>query len=237
DQALACVQQASANARDLAHAFPLGFALTIGELHVHQLRREPDAMRATLRQLETLSPNVDQGILHLWMTIIRGWLTTVEDHDPAGLPPMQQIFDRGEITDTQGGSAYIYLLLAEAYLALGQVETAHTTLEHNLAHINETGLRFFEAETLRRQGEVLRKLNRPGDAETYFQRAIAVAQEQAARSWELRAMMSLYKLRQAEGPQTELTTARQQLAEIYDWFTEGFDTPDLQEAAALLRQV
>lgn len=82
----------------------------------------------------------------------------------------------------------------------------------------------------------LRRLGRTAKAETCFQEALTAAREQAAKAWELRAALSLCRLYQAEGPPAAYQTARAQLAGVYAWFTEGFDTLDLQEAAALLAE-
>jgi predicted ATPase len=92
-----------------------------------------------------------------------------------------------------------------------------------------------EPEVHRLKGELL--LVRGGaepEAEKCFQRAIEVARRQQAKSWELRATMSLCRLWQKQGKQEQ---ARQALTEIYSWFTEGFDTPDLREATALLEEL
>jgi predicted ATPase len=99
--------------------------------------------------------------------------------------------------------------------------------------VDTTGERAPEAELHRLYGELLLRqavLDAP-QAEAYFQRALDVARHQQARSWELRAAMSLARLWQAQGKRAE---ARELLAPIYTWFTEGFDTADLQEARALL---
>ena len=92
---------------------------------------------------------------------------------------------------------------------------------------------WYEAEMHRIKGELLLRQPVPDapQAEAYFQQALAVARRQQAKSWELRAAMSLSRLWQHQGKRAK---ACQVLAEVYDWFTEGFDTPDLQEARALL---
>ncbi|MBN1177849.1 MAG: AAA family ATPase [Anaerolineae bacterium] len=231
DQAIACSQQAVARARDLDHTFSWGFALAIGELIVHQLRGEPKAMRGVLQQLVSLGSDAGLGLFRLWAMLFQGWLAAVEDHDPAGLPQIQRALDQWESAGAQGGRFYHYVLLAEAHLALGQVEAAHTILEHTLVQVRSSSLRFFEAELERLYGEALCALGRPAEAEGCFLRAIAVAREQEARAWELRSLLSLCRLRQAAGEPAAFEAARRQLAELLAWFTEGLDTPDLQAAA------
>jgi predicted ATPase len=102
--------------------------------------------------------------------------------------------------------------------------------------IEATGERWFEAEANRIAGEIALKSPTPdaGKAEAYFKRALAVARQQQAKSWELRAAISLAHLRRDQGKTME---ARELLAPVYGWFTEGFDTRDLKEAKALLDEL
>jgi predicted ATPase len=102
-----------------------------------------------------------------------------------------------------------------------------------LAVADDTGERRWDAELYRLKGEVLlaRATEQHTEAETCFRQALDIARRRQAKSWELRAAMSLSRLWQRQGKRAE---ARQLLAEIYGWFTEGFDTKDLQEAKALL---
>jgi predicted ATPase len=97
--------------------------------------------------------------------------------------------------------------------------------------VEETDERHWEAELYRLKGELLLTQGDKTEAEASFHKAIEVARRQQAKSWELRATVSLCRLWRKQGRVDE---ARQTLAEIYGWFTEGFDTPDLQEAKALL---
>ena len=108
-------------------------------------------------------------------------------------------------------------------------------LAETLALVHKTGERFYEAELYRLQGELLLMQSIPDEqqAETCFRHALDVARHQGARSLELRAAMSLGRLWQRQG---KTAPARQVLAEVYAWFTEGFDTADPKEAQALLEQ-
>ena len=130
---------------------------------------------------------------------------------------------------------YYVALLAVAYERVGQAEEGLRLLTEALTTVDDNEERTFEAELYRVKGELLLKQSEGEaclrEAETCFQHAIAVARGQSARSWELRAAMSLGRLWQKQGKQKE---ARELLADVYGWFTEGFDTADLQEARALL---
>ena len=128
---------------------------------------------------------------------------------------------------------YGLALLAAASAQMDQREEGLTLLAQALAVINDTGERRWEAELYRLTGELLlaRATGQDTEAETCFRQALDIARRQQAKSWELRAAMSLARLWQRQGKRD---AARQVLAEVYGWFTEGFDTADLQEARALL---
>jgi predicted ATPase len=103
-----------------------------------------------------------------------------------------------------------------------------------LEQVKNTGIRLFEAELYRVKGELSLMETETAAAESAFRHAIAVARGQGAKSWELRATMSLARLLKEQSKTEE---ARRMLAEIYGWFSEGFDTPDLKEAKALLEEL
>jgi predicted ATPase len=126
-------------------------------------------------------------------------------------------------------------LLADAYRQERQVEEGLHILSEAIAHVDRTGERWPEAELYRLKGEFLLvqtgKRCKEREAEECFRQALDIARRQQAKSLELRATMSLGRLWQQQGRSAE---AHQILAEIYGWFTEGFETLDLQEAKALL---
>src|SRR5262249_11722730 len=143
-----------------------------------------------------------------------------------GLSPLQA-------TGAELGQPRFLALLAEAYGHGGQAEVGLGVVAEALAVAQGTGEHRDEAEVSRVKGELLLQhavTNAP-EAEAWFQRALALARRQQAKSWELRAAMSLARLWQQQGKRAE---ARDLLAPIYGWFTEGFDTADLQDARALL---
>ena len=131
---------------------------------------------------------------------------------------------------------YFLALLTEMYGGIGQAEEGLNTLGEALAAVHKSGERYWEAELYRLRGEILvkSKVQRLSEAEIYFRQAIDIAQNQSAKSLELRAVTSLTRLWRHQGKKEE---ARQMLAEIYGWFTEGFDTADLKEAKALLAEL
>ena len=127
---------------------------------------------------------------------------------------------------------YSLALLAEASAQVGQTAEGLEALTEALATLARSRARWWEAELYRLRGELLQgTVAQPEEAEACFHQALAVARRQQAKSLELRAVMSLSRLWQRQGKREE---ARQLLEEIYGWFTEGFDTADLQDARALL---
>jgi predicted ATPase len=125
-------------------------------------------------------------------------------------------------------------LLAAACGIAGQVEEAVTQLDDALQIVERTGERWFAAELNRHKGQLLLRQGHSEAAEELYRKALGIAEEQEAKLWELRAAASLARLRRDQGRRAE---ARDLLAPVYGWFTEGFDTQDLKEAKALLDEL
>jgi predicted ATPase len=123
--------------------------------------------------------------------------------------------------------------LARAYADLGNFDDAWRCIVEAMTAVETTKERWYEAEINRIAGEIALLLPDPARAREYFERALVVARHQQAKSWELRASMSLARLWRDQGKVQE---ARDLLAPVYSWFTEGFDTRDLKEAKALLEE-
>ena len=126
--------------------------------------------------------------------------------------------------------------LARAYAELGQFGEASRCISEAMTAVETTNESWYEAEIHRIAGEIALKSPEPdaAKAEAYFERALAVARQQQAKSWELRAAMSMARLWRDQGKPQQ---ARELLAPVYGWFTEGFDTRDLKEAKALLEEL
>jgi predicted ATPase len=152
--------------------------------------------------------------------------------------------EKGMTQLTNGLAAYraqgllhvpMYLtLLADASRKVQQPQNGLRQLEEAIRVTDRTQLRYHDAEMHRVRGELFLSMHDDGAAEAAFRKAIAVAQHQSAKTWELRAAMSLARLWHDQGKRAE---ARDLLAPIYNWFTEGFDTPILQEAKGLLDEL
>jgi len=232
DQALARIQEALALAQELSHPVTLQYALSSAAI-VHQLRVEASAARA--RAEAALAISHEQGFAQALAqgTILRGWALTREGQAAEGIPQMPQGLAAYCATGAEAWRHYWLALLAEAYGTAGQIAEGLTTLAEALALVEKNGECYCEAECHRLKGDLLLALSpdRQAEAEACFRQALAVARRQQAKSLELRAAMSLSRLWQRQGKRAE---ARELLAPIYGWFTEGFDTADLQEAQALL---
>jgi predicted ATPase len=160
-------------------------------------------------------------------------MAALQGQGEEGLALLQQGIDSHRTTGA-GLLGPLYLpLLAEAYGTAGQAEAGLPLLDEALTMLNEHDERAWEAELYRIKGELLLALPTapPAEAATCFRRAIQTARQQQAKMWELRATLRLSRLLQQQGQHEE---ARALLAPIYGWFTEGFDTADLQDARALL---
>jgi predicted ATPase len=126
--------------------------------------------------------------------------------------------------------------LASAHAELSQFDDAARCIAEAITAMETTKERWCEAEVHRFAGEIALKSSKPdtAKAEAYFERSLAVARKRQAKSWELRAAMSMARLWRDQGKRNE---ARDLLAPVYGWFTEGFDTLDLKEAKALLEEL
>ena len=240
DQAVQRSHEALTLARELAHPFSLGFALFFAAI-LHQFRQEGQLTQERAEAVIALA--AEQGFVQ-WVaggTFFRGWALAARSPAPGvdqrpgaeGTAQMQQGLAAWRATGAEVMRPYHLALLAEASAKGGQIEEGLTLLTEALAMANAKGERRWDAELYRLKGEVLlaRSAEHYAEAETCFRQALDIAHRQQAKSWELRAAMSLARLWQRQGKRTE---AHDLLAPVYGWFTEGFDTADLQEAKALL---
>jgi predicted ATPase len=235
DHALHCINEALSQSQELNHPFSLAFALNLAAV-LHQFRREAQAVQKHAQALITLS--TEQGFPH-WLAygmIFRGWALALRGDRAEGIAQVRQGLVAYRGTGAELHRPYFLSLLAGAYGEAGQQEEGLTLLSEALAIVDKTGERNWEAELHRRKGELLlmQQGQNVGEVEECFRQALNIARRQQAKSLELRAAMSLSRLWQHQGKQEE---ARQVLANIYGWFTEGFDTADLKEAKFLLDEL
>jgi class 3 adenylate cyclase/predicted ATPase len=235
DKALRQLHAAHALGQEVVHPPSQAFAKMLTAI-AHQLRRDTDAAHEQAEALIALATEQGFALFRAIGGILRGGTRIALGQPGEQIGQIRR--DLAAVRET--GSAlwepYFLGLLADVYAEDGQVEAGLATLEEALAAAQATGERMVEAELYRLQGSLL--LRQPGtpqaEVETCFQRALDVARRQEAKSLELRAAMSLSRLWHQEGKRQE---AHDLLAGVYAWFTEGFDTADLQEAKALLEEL
>jgi len=232
DQARQRSHEALTLAQELSHPFTLVVALTLSAWLHHFLYERHAAQEQSEAAIRLAT---EQGFAHwvAWGTILRGAALAEQGQRAEGLAQIRQGLDAYRATGGEAARPYWLAQLAEACQKAGQPEEGLTLLTEALATAHKTGEGWWEAEIYRLRGELLSQhaVAQPGEAETWLQRALAVARRQEAKSLELRAAMSLARLWQQQGKHAE---AYDLLAPIYGWFTEGFDTADLQEAKALV---
>jgi predicted ATPase len=235
EQAVRRSQEALALAQELAHAYSLAVAQYFAASLYHR-RREALAVQVQAESLLTLATEQQFPLYRGFGTCWRGWALAMQGWDQVGLAQMHKGVGAVLTTGQELSRALCQVLLAEAAGHAGQVAEGLQLLADALAAFEASGRGDLLAEAYRLQGEFLLQYAIPdaGQAEACFHQALALARHQQAKSWELRAAMSLSRLWQRQGKRQE---AHDLLVPIYTWFTEGFDTADLQEAKALLEEL
>jgi len=257
DQALQRNQEALRLAQELAHPLTSVVTTCIAAL-LHIVRGEVQA--AQERAEEAIGLSVERGFIH-WEAqamALRGWALAQQGRGEESVTQIRQGLAAYQETGAQLARPMLLGLLAETYRKTGQPDEGLTVATEALALAQHTGQASQEAWLSRLKGELLlqSEVRSPksgvrspesgvrspksevrsleSEAEECFLQAIEIARRQQAKALELRTVMSLSRLWHQQGKQDK---ARQMLAEIYNWFTEGFDTPDLQEARALLDEL
>jgi predicted ATPase len=247
DQALTRAKEALALTQDLSHAMGVARGLTVMP-YVHQLRREWLAAQEWGESALAFATEFGLPYVAAQMTIFLGSALAGQGRYEEGISKMRQGLAAQRATGGQGLLQYWLALQLEAYIATGQFEEGWAVLKEVLTIRPKYGDRYWEEEVYRLNGELLlaearrnlkaqdnqQKAAIEAKAEACFQRAIETAREQRTKSLELRAATSLARLWQQQGKRAE---AHEMLAEIYGWFTEGFDTKDLQDAKRLIEEL
>jgi tetratricopeptide (TPR) repeat protein len=240
DQALQKSQAAVTLARDISHPYSLAWALAAAAW-THLYRREGRAACTLVDEAITLSSTQDFPHWVAMGTMVRGWALAELEQWREGISLMQQGIAGYWATGAKLGRACWVAQVAKTLGQVGQVEEGFRLMTEAMAFLSGGAVRHYEAEIYRLKGEltltqssVQRLESMVKEAEECFWKAIEVARRQQAKSLELRATTSLTRLWQQQGKAAE---ARQMLAEIYGWFTEGFDTKDLQEAKRLIEEL
>jgi predicted ATPase len=233
DQALAQSSAAIVEARRLGHPASLTLSLSLGTLPL-SLVGDDVALDERADQLVGVATEQGFPVWRAMGTIHRGWVMVKNDNVTRGISLLRSGWAAYRATGTDMWTPYNTALLAKACEIAGQIEEALTLLDDALQIVESTGQRWFAAELNRHKGRLLLEQGRAEAAERLYRKALSIAQEQEAKLWELRAATSLARLRRYQGRRPE---ARDLLAPVYGWFTEGFGTPDLKKAKALLDEL
>jgi class 3 adenylate cyclase/predicted ATPase len=233
EAALADADCALQDAREIGHAATLMYALGNATIFAHLHCGRYTAADAELEQLLVLADEKSALFWKALGTLTKSCLLVLNGKDSDAI----QMFAPGIAAYRLTGATLhvpLYLsYLARAHAELGQFDDARRCIDEAITAAEVAKQKVWEAEVHRTVGEIALKVSDPDEskAETSFKRALAISRQQQAKSWELRAAMSLARLWRDQGKCTE---ACDLLAPIYGWFTEGFDTRDLKEAKALL---
>jgi adenylate cyclase len=234
-QGLVQIDEAVTLAQQLDQPFSLCVALVFAAI-CHALRREKRAAQAHAEAAMSLA--MEQGFPQ-WMAfgaMLRGWALAHQGQIKEGIEQLTQGLTTWRARGAKIHQSYFLALLADAHGSIGEPETGLTALAEALPLVGTTGGRWYESELYRLQGALLlqQSSDNHAEAENCFDHALAIARNQQAKSFELRAATSLARLWQSQGKRDE---ARQLLGDVYGWFTEGFDTADLKDAKALLDEL
>ena len=231
DQAQEWCSQALRNASELNHINTLAYIIFFAGHYFSQLRRDVEAVALHVNATFAISKTHE---IPLWLaaaTLFKGWVLVEQGEADEGIAYIRQGIAGWQVTGSSVLVSHYLSVLIEAHLALRQTNEGLAAVSEALEFVERTDERWWEPEIYRLKGELLLKQSDADEAEASFQQAIDIARRQKSKLLELRATVSLARLWQSQGKRMG---ARLMLTEIYDWFTEGFDTVDLQEAKALL---
>jgi adenylate cyclase len=203
---------------------------------LHQLRGEVGRAREVAEIDLALTAEEIIPFFRAHGVMLRGWALVKEGQGEDGIAQLREGYAAYRAIGAQIECPHWLALLAEAYLDTGRPAEGLHPIGEALDYVAQTGIVYYEAELHRLDGELRLRLDTPDEqrAETSFRRALEIARQQHAKSWELRAATSLARL---WGNQGRREAARELLAPVYGWFIEGFDTVDLKNAAALLAEL
>lgn len=222
---------------ELARALPSPPSLALVLVHaafLQQHLRQPDRVLAMAEECMAVCDEHGLAQERVWVMPANGWALAELGRVEEGIAQIHTALDAQISIGGELARPQFLGFLGEVHWHLGQVEKGLSAVEDGLAMSKRTGNSYYNAELWRLKGELLKMRGNMADAEDCFQKAIEIARQQSAKSFELRASTSLASLWQKQGRPTE---AHRSLGEIYGGFTEGFETADLREAASLLDEL
>jgi predicted ATPase len=234
DQALAASTRALSWARQIGHAMTTGFAFSFGAVLNGLLAVNPTRDDALSKEALNFCVEHDLKAYIPWARFYRGLALARNELPIEGLGLMREGMAAAEQIRMKMAWSIHLGHLGFAYASIGDFEAALSILGDAIGAVDATGERVFEAELYRLKAALLFRLKRVEEAEQILIEALAIANRQKARMWELRAATMLARIWRIQG---NIDNARELLRPVYGWFTEGFDTADLKEAKALLDEM
>ena len=233
DAAVADANQSLSEAREIGHAVTLMYALSQTVLPFI-LSGEHGAANVLGDELVTLAEEKGSPFWKAAGRIMRGWSRAITSSPSEAAHELTVGLAEWRSTGSTNSMPIVLSVLARAYVDMRQFDEAWHCINEAMTIVETTKEVLYEAEVNRLAGEIALLSRGTANAEPYFERALLVARQQQAKSWELRAAMSLARLWRSQGKPQQ---ARELLAPVYGWFTEGFDTLDLKQAKALLEEL
>jgi len=232
DQAFHSLADTLARAPELAPPFSVAQVLNFSA-HLHQLRREPQASRVCAEQGLALCTEHGFDLYGRWCLLPRGWADVQQNRVDEGVADIEAALAARRALGPTAALPWFLALLGEAYGSVGRFDEGVRALDEALGWVQHNDEHLYEAEVYRLKGELLlrQSASNAANAEDCFRQSLDTAGCQGATSWELRAAVSLCRLRQQQGKNGQVRTL---LAPVYSSFHEGFDTADVQDAKALL---
>lgn len=233
DQASETGELLLAHARALGDPYTLAYTLNFAAIWVPELRGEYQRVFDRAAEGIELARKLGYPFMEVQGTLEKAWAMSQSGDPFAALAVEEEALEQHRALGVRFHYPYVLARRARLLVRVGRVDTAQAIAAEALAHLEQSGERSLEVAVHQTKGEILQaaRADRWAEAEACYSRAIEAAREQKAKSWELRAATSLARLWQDQGRRRE---ARDILAPIYNWFTEGFDTHDLVAARQLL---
>jgi class 3 adenylate cyclase/predicted ATPase len=232
-RAVQAMERTVEHARGLEHPYSVAITLLFAA-QLSQLRRDRESARTQAEAAMAVSSEHGLDAVELWCLLPRGWALAEQGEVAKGIADIREGMERRRAHGIGAVWPWFFASLAELCGMCGRLDEGLRALQEALQWVERNDEHLYEAEVYRIKGELLLKRGDMRDAEQCFQRALQVARQQEAKSWELRAATSLSRLWVQQG---NPGGARELLLPVYGWFTEGFDTADLQDAEALVDEL
>lgn len=235
DQSFETINAAVALGRQLAHPYSLSFALAFNAM-ICQWRGDTESMQTRAEAVVDLANEHAFPLLKAVAETYLGWVRAAQGQSGVGIEQIRQGIKSVQATGAKLSHPFMVALLAQAYRTADKLDDGLRLLTDVLSPAHQAEERWYEAELYRLRGEFLldHDASATAEAEACFEQALIVARQQRAKAWELRTALSLSRLWHTQGRQDD---ARQCLTPIFETFTEGFDTADLQDAKVLLKEL